>query len=108
MFDGAGTLVTRPDAYPFHWVLWQPELAAYRAGKLPPLIPTLRENKCRLLIDTYRVRALTAEDRRQLQTHFVQLWGPLSVPGYDSIDEIGAVPHEFELWYDGALHGQSA
>ncbi len=101
VFDGAGTMLTRPDAYPFHWVLWQPELAAYRAGKLPPLVPTLRKNDCRLLIDTYRVHALQPADRRQLQTQFVRLWGPLRVPGYDSIDAIGENPREFELWYDG-------
>jgi hypothetical protein len=101
VFDGAGTLLTRPDAYPFHWVLWRPELAAYAAGHLPPLVPTLRRNGCRLVIDTYRVRALPTDDRRLLQTQFVRLWGPLNVPGYDSIDDVGQEPRAFELWYDG-------
>jgi 4-amino-4-deoxy-L-arabinose transferase-like glycosyltransferase len=101
VFDGAGTMVTRPDAFPFHWVLWHSELRAYREGKLPPLLPALRENDCRLLIDTYRVRGLTADDKRDLQTHFVRLWGPLCVPGFDSLEPIGQEPQEFELWYEG-------
>jgi hypothetical protein len=101
VFDGSGALVTQPDAYPYHWVFWKPVRAAYRAGKLPPLVPSLRENGCRLLIDTYRVRRLRHEDRQQLYTHFARVWGPLGVPGFDSLEPIGEEPREFELWYDG-------
>ena len=101
VFDGAGALIRRPDAYPFHWVLWASEINKLHAGQLPPLIPTLRENECRLVIETYRVHSLPLSDRQVLNQQFVRLWGPLRVPGYDSLTPINSDKQTFELWYNG-------
>ena len=101
VFDGAGALVTRPDAYRYHWVLWVSELRKYREGRLPPLVDTLRQNDCRLVVDTYRLDRLPEADVEALHRQFVSLWGPIRVPGYDSTEPVGERPVEFELWYDG-------
>ncbi len=101
VFDGAGSLLTRPDAYPFHWVLWETERRKLRSGELPPLLTTLRQNGCRLVIDTYRLRDLPAGDRAALEQHFVPFWGPLRVPGWDSFEPVGLEPVRCELWHDG-------
>jgi hypothetical protein len=101
VFDGVGSLIQRPDAYPLHWVLWTSEIDKLYAGQLPPLIPTLRANECRLVIETYRVYNLPLSDRQVLNQQFVRLWGPLRVPGYDSITPINSEKRTFELWYNG-------
>ena len=94
VFDGAGTQLNRPDAYPFHWVLWKGELERYarrdeiEQGKMPDLFPLLRKNECELVIDTYRVSNLPAEDRSLIDSNFVTWWGPIRVPGFDSISEV--------------------
>jgi len=100
VFDGAGALIRQPDAYPFHWVLWAGEIAKLEAGQLPPLIPALRENQCQMVIETYRVRNLPQDERTALDHQFVRVWGPLRVPGYDSVQPIGGGETvEFDLWY---------
>lgn len=101
IFDGAGSLLNRPDAYPFHWVLWEGERQRLREGRLPPLIPTLRTHRCEMVIDNYRTRDLPDEDRRVLEQQFVRLWGPLRVPGFDSLTDITSQGRVIELWYGG-------
>ena len=101
VFDGAGSLMTRPDAYPFHWVLWESERRRLRSGQLPPLVATLRQNGCRLVIDTYRLHDLPPAERAELDRHFVSFWGPIRLPGWDSQQPVGRQPVRFELWYDG-------
>lgn len=102
VFDGAGTLVNRPDAYPFHWVLWWREIERMEQGKLPPLIPALKAHRCQLFLDTYRTAWIPKPELEQLRSHFVSLWGPIRVPGYTSGDHlVGRQVVEFELWFDG-------
>lgn len=103
VFDGAGFLVRRPDAYGFHWVLWIPELAKYRRGELPAIVPTVRAGGARLVMLSYRLESLPAKDLAALLRQFPRLWGPFCVPGFDSGSTArgGAEPIEFELWYDG-------
>ena len=101
VFDGAGILLNRPDAYPFHWVLWISERERLAAGELPPLIETLKHNQCRLVIDNFRTQSLPADVRTELERQFVSLWGPFRVPGFDSLHPIDTTPQTFELWYDG-------
>lgn len=101
VFDGAGSLLNRPDAYPFHWVLWEGERQKLRDGLLPPLLPTLRAHQCELVIDNYRTRDLPEDDRRLLQQQFVRLWGPLRIPGFDSLSDVPSQGRVMELWYDG-------
>jgi hypothetical protein len=101
VFDGAGTTIVRPDAYGFHWVLWKQERALLHTGQMPRIIPELRKNECRLLIETWRIGNLPEPERSELWRHFVQLWGPVFVPGFDSLNPVGEEETEFELWYDG-------
>jgi len=103
VFDGAGILVQRPDAYGFHWVLWSPEVAKYRRGELPPAAATVRSGGGRLVLLTYRVLALPGKDLRDLLRQFPRLWGPICVPGFDSGPPALASPASlsFELWYEG-------
>lgn len=102
VFDGAGILMNRPDAYPFHWVLWISEREKLAAGELPPLLQTLKSNSCRLVIDNFRTTSLPAQERRALEQQFVRAWGPIRVPGYDSHEKIGSDSVSFQLWYPGA------
>ena len=76
VFDGAGTFFNRPDAYPYHWVLWKEELRAYLQGEIPPLLPALKKHRCKLVIDTYRLRALPTRELIALRRQFVPVWGP--------------------------------
>ena len=99
VFDGAGTLVNRSDAYPFHWVLWKGEIQRYRAGLLPSILPALRQNQCALVLDTYRLAGLPEQEQAVIRTHFVPWWGPIRVPGFEAA--IGDEAVEFELWQDG-------
>jgi hypothetical protein len=119
VFDGAGTQLNRPDAYPFHWVLWKGELERYAAGadergednvsdSMPRIFPLLVENKCELVVDTYRVARLPKEDQTLLFANFVTWWGPIRVPGFDSINSVGREPIEFELMHAGEYESEQA
>ena len=103
VFDGVGTLIQRPDAYGFHWVLWSPEVARYWRGELPPAAATVRAGGGRLVLLTYRVLALPDLDLRALLRQFPRLWGPICVPGFDSGPPGPESPTSmsFELWYEG-------
>jgi len=103
VFDGAGVLIQRPDAYGFHWVLWSPEVTKYWRGELPPIAPTVRSGGGRLVLLTYRVLALPEKDLWNLMHQFPRLWGPICVPGFDSGpgSRSGSGPLPFELWYEG-------
>ncbi len=107
VFDFSGSLVSRPDAYPFHTRLSPKEVHRFR-HKLPPVVETLRSQRVPLLIASDRF-SFPAFDQGQsiLKRHFVTLWGPLWVPGYDSQDEVGSEPHAMELWYDGAYESDT-
>ena len=116
VFDGAGVQLNRPDAYPFHWVLWKGELQRYAAispaedkqidsdsshKPMPKIFPLLMENKCEVVIENYRLAKLPAEDRRQIERRFVPWWGPIRVPGFDSIVPVGTDPVSFDLSFEG-------
>lgn len=103
VFDGVGTLIQRPDAYGFHWVLWSPEVARYWRGELPPAAATVRSGGGRLVLLTYRVLALPEFDLRALLRQFPRLWGPICVPGFDSGPPGPESPASmsFQLWYEG-------
>jgi len=117
VFDGAGVQLNRPDAYPFHWVLWKGELQRYAAGAsderkqpgdsslsepMPRIFPLLWKNKCEVVIDNYRLANLPTSDRKLIEQHFVPWWGPIRVPGFNSIDAVGTEQVTFELNFDGA------
>lgn len=101
VFDFSGFLVARPDAYPFHTRLSPKEVHRFEY-KLPPVVETLRSQRVPLLVASDRF-SFPAFDQGQslLKRHFVTLWGPLWVPGYDSQDDVTSQPHSMELWYDG-------
>ncbi|MEM7785340.1 MAG: hypothetical protein AAF623_18480, partial [Planctomycetota bacterium] len=101
VFDGAGTQLTRHDAYPFHWVLWKGELNRYSRNEMPKILPELIQNRCDLVIDTYRVLKLPEDEKIQIREKFPVWWGPIRVPGFDSFFPIGQTPVEFELIHGG-------
>ncbi|MEO8275539.1 MAG: hypothetical protein ABI639_04925 [Thermoanaerobaculia bacterium] len=110
VFDGAGLLIRRPDAYPFHWVLWIPELQRYRRGELPPIPAAVRAGGAKLVLLSYRLDGLPTRDLKELLRQFPRLWGPICVPGFDSGPAgkapLGPIP--FELWYEGDYEIQPA
>ena len=107
VYDLSGSLVSRPDPYPFFTRLSRKEMPRF-AERLGPLIPQLQSHHIRLAMFGDRVRVWrNLEERAIVNRQFVQLWGPLYVPGYDSHELVDEGQAEIELWYDGTYESQT-
>ena len=92
VFDGVGTIPTRPRAYR---ELFLRDLVLYRQGKYPAIIELLREKECKIHIANYRTHNLPPKEKAWLKKHFVHDWGNVFVAG-----AIVDFAKEKEAWVD--------